>query len=167
MNGRKKPRVPRWPARLDTITLAKNRAGKLFDHEVNHIIGQTTAGMDSLREGRATERDWSMLAGMLNAAKHINLGGVAKVLDNVIEDAETIINDIWQRATTTGAWRAPILRGPEIEAIQTAIRAHKWQLQQLSQGEALAALQHAEANVRRLGGMVTHSYHTMNPGATA
>lgn len=167
MNGRKKPRVPRWPARLDTISLATGRAGKLFGYEVNHIIGQTNVGMNALREGRATEHDWSMVAGMLNAALHVNAGGVAVVLDDVLEDAEAIVNALWQRATTTGTWRAPILRGPEIEAIQTAIRAHKWQLQQLSQGEALAALQHAEANVRRQGGLVTKGTQRMTQGATA
>ena len=29
MNRRKKPRIPRWPARLDAISLAIGRAGKL------------------------------------------------------------------------------------------------------------------------------------------
>lgn len=161
MNRRKKPRIPRWPARLDAISLAIGRAGKLLPSEVAQIIGQTTDGMTALREGRAAEHDLVMVAGMLNAALHVNAGGVAIVHGNVLQDAVDIIDDLWQRAMLTGTWRPPILRGPEIDAIAVSIRAHKWQLEQLSQGEALAALQHAEANVRRLGGKVEHTYHTM------
>lgn len=154
MNGRKKPRQPRWLPTAGTIILAKYRASKLRAHEIDEIISTTTASMVALREARATEHDWSIVAGMVNAALSIQQQGVVRILTRELHDAEAVANAIYQRAITTGTWRPPTLHGSEITTLLTAIHLHQFQLSNLSQGEAIRAINRAEADVQRQGGKV-------------
>jgi len=154
MNGKRKPRQPRWLPTGNTALIAINRACKLTRHEIDHIIGHTKLGMTALREGRATDFHWTLVAGMINAALHIQLQGVVKIPGDYLANAEAAANAVRERAEASGTWKSPTLYAREIEALQVCIELHEFQLSQLSQGEALAAIGHAEANVKRLGGQV-------------
>lgn len=63
-----KPRRPRWPAINNTFAVAQDRASKLDPADIAQIMQTITISAKALREGVATELQWSIVAGSIDMA---------------------------------------------------------------------------------------------------
>lgn len=138
----------------DPIEVAIYRASKAPAATVDAIIGPVRVAFTALREGVATELQWAVLASSVNVALTIEGQGVVKGLAAHLKAAEQALHEIHKRAIAGGTWRATALYWQEIDAIDEFVPLHKFQLEQLSQGEVIKALDKAEATIRSLGGQV-------------
>lgn len=153
MSGRK-PRRPRWLPTAETMKLASHRAGRLSQAEVAEVMQPLRQAFRALREGVATEWQWSIAASAVNAAKAIEDQGVVKGLRGHLHTADHALQAIYTRAQAADAWRPTPLYWHEIDAIHTAVDLHQFQLEQLAHGEALRAIDKAAAEIRSTGGRV-------------
>lgn len=154
MSHGKPPRKPRWPAAVNTMDLVSRRVALVTPADLAQVMEPLQTAFTALRQGVATEWQWSVLASGMNCAQAIEKQGVVRQLAGHLHAAELALQAIYQRAMTTGQWKATALYYTELEAINTAIDLHKFQLQQLSTGEVIKALDYAQAEVRSSGGRV-------------
>ena len=154
MTHGRKPRRARWPAAVNTIDLVSRRVALVTPADLAQVMEPLQAAFTALRQGVATEWQWSVLASAMNAAQAIEKQGVVRQLAGHLHAAELALQSIYNRATATGKWQATALYYIELDAIDTAIDLHKFQLQQLSTGEVIKALDYAQAEVRSSGGRV-------------
>ncbi len=138
----------------DPLRVARNQATTLTDAELAQISGPIRAAFDALRRGAATQDHWCVLAGALHMAQNIERQGVVRGLSHHLQAADAALVAVEQRATRTDHWRAPTLYAAEIEAIDTLVDVHLYQVQQLSYGEFRAAYQQTVGQVRTRGGQV-------------
>lgn len=155
MSGRTKPRRYRpRTVTADIVTLAMHRASKPPAEDIEAVLAPMRAAFKALREGVATELQWSVLASSVNVAMTIENQGVVTGLAAHLKAAETALQGIYRRAMHAGAWKPTALYYQEIEAIDEFIPLNKFQLEQLSRGEVIKALDKAEAVIRSVGGTV-------------
>ena len=154
MSHGKPPRKPRWPAAVNTMDLARRRVALVTPVDLADVMGPLQAAFTALRQGVATEWQWSVLASAMNCAQAIDKQGVVKGLHVHLHAAELALQSIYNRAMATGTWQTTSLYYIELDAIDAAIDLHKFQLQQLSTGEVIKALDYAQAEVRSSGGRV-------------
>jgi hypothetical protein len=153
-----KPRRIRWQP-TDPIALAYKRAALVTASELASITAPLEVALKALREGAATEWHWSLLASAINCAMAIEKQGVVKGLHAELRAAELALESIACRANAGGAWQATAPYYVELDAIETAIKLHKFQLRKLSGGEVIKALDYAEAKVRNSGGKALANNH--------
>jgi hypothetical protein len=79
---------------------------------------------------------------------------VVRGLAEHLASAEDMLQQIRRRAMATGAWRPTPLFYQELDALREYIPLHRFQLEQLSRGEVIQAMDQAEAIVRSAGGCV-------------
>ena len=154
MSHGKPPRKPRWPAAVNTMDLVSRRVALVTPADLAQVMAPLQAAFTALRQGVATEWQWSVLASAMNCAQAIEKQGVVRQLAGHLHAAELALQSIYNRAMATGHWQATALYYVELDAIDTAIDLHKSQLQQLSTGEVIKALDYAQAEVRSSGGRV-------------
>jgi hypothetical protein len=155
MKERKRPGLRRErPVTPDTIVLATARATRATPDEVQSVLGPLSDAFKALREGVGTELQWAILAGSLNVAMTIENQGVVRGLAGHLTAAERALQGVANRAMASGAWRATALYWQEIEAIDEFVSLHRFQLEQLSNGEIRRAINRSAAIVEAQGGKV-------------
>jgi hypothetical protein len=150
MTRHKKRYRPR-PIALDTMALAKHFASKPCATDRADVLGPLTLAHTALRQGVATERHWSILAGALEAGKAIEKSGIVRGLAEHFACAETALVTIYHRATSGGTWAAPALHYQELDAVAVLVDLYSYQVGQLGRGELLACLTAAANHVRAHG----------------
>lgn len=156
MSHGKPKRKPRWPAAVNTMDLVSRRVALVTPADLATVMEPLQAAFTALRQGVATEWQWSVLASAMNCAQAIEKQGVVRQLAGHLHAAELALHAIYQRAMAGGQWEPTALYFHELDDISEAIRLHKFQLQQLSTGEVIKALDYAQAEVRSSGGRVVH-----------
>lgn len=91
------------------------------------------AAMQALREGVATEHQWSIAAGGATLALAIAHQGIVPGLRGHIKAAEQVLQDIHVRALRTGRgrWVRVTLDLNELDALQTFMDLHAYQVRKL------------------------------------
>lgn len=149
-----KPRRPRWPAINNTMAIAQDRASKLGKRTTNQLMQTITSAATALREGVATQLQWSIVAGAVDLALAIERQGVVHGLQEHLAGAELALKSIYTRAMKTGQWHPTSLYYLEIDAIQALIGLHAFQLDQLSLAEYQRASSSAAGQIRSAGDRV-------------
>ena len=154
MNGQKHPRRIRWPAMTNAPQYVKARVGILTAKEVERHMKPVNSAWTAMCQGRATHLEWAIVAGAIEMSIGVERMGIVRGLLEEMTSAEAALNAISIRAHKNPAqtWSAPTLYGHEIEAIQTGLNLHKFQLLKLSWGEYDAAIQRAVVEVNAAGG---------------
>jgi len=89
------------------------------------------AAARSLREGVATEHEWSTVARAIVVAQGLARRGVVRGLGEHLHSAAVALQEIGRRAMDAGVWNATPMHLLELDVISTAIELHELQLQQL------------------------------------
>jgi hypothetical protein len=139
-------------------TELKNRVALVTKADQATVTDPLDAAFAALRQGVASEWDWAHACSAINCAMAIEKQGVVKGLKGHLHNAELALQAISQRAMANGHWQATALFDEEIEAIDCAIDLHKFQLQKLSTGEVIKALDYAQAEVRSSGGKALQAH---------
>lgn len=139
---------------INVVDLAIDRATLLTPAEIEQIIDPLRAAMRALREGVATETDWSFAASAVNVAKAIEHQGVVRGLSEHLHVAELALQGIQARAMSSSEWQPTALYYQELDTLTNLVELHVFQLQQLSFGEFRRALVSAVDEVRSTGGRV-------------
>ena len=142
------------PVARNPIGLAIRRASKIPPAEIEVVMAPITDGFKAAREGVANESQWCLLAGNVELALAIERQGVVRGVLGHLTAAEAALAAIKRRAMASGAWKATSLYWQEIEALDTFVTVHRFQLENLSEGEFHRAYEKAEAIVRSAGGQV-------------
>lgn len=155
MNGQHKPRRPRWVKSTNTLDIALLRATKLLPDEIAARMDPLRDAMRALREGRATEQEWSCMASAVNVSLSIEKKRVVRGLHQHLNSADMVLAAIQGRATQEGdrPWRPTALYFHELDTMTTFIDLFDYQLHQLSAKEYDQAFQHAKAETIRTGGV--------------
>lgn len=100
---------------------------------VNNPTTELCSAMRALREGVATEQQWSIAAGGVTLALAIDRRGIVPGLRGHIKAAEQALQDIHARALRTGRgrWVRVTLDLNELDALQTFMDLHAMQVRKL------------------------------------
>lgn len=153
MTRNKKPRKayrPRW-ATAHTLAIALHKAAKPMAWEREEVLAALRKSHKALREGVATELDWSILAGALATSMTIEQQGVVRGLQEHFVSAEAALQAVFDRAKSTDTWKPTALWFNELDAINEFVRLHAFQVEQLSRAEWLQAVNTTTAKVRSQG----------------
>lgn len=151
MNGRHKPRRPRWPVALDNMAIALSNAAKPPAADVDQIMAALTKAAQALREGVATELQWSTVAGAVDLSKAVERQGIVRGLVEHLNTTQDAMQSVYDRAMGTGTWQPPALWFQERDAIANFMDLHAFQIAQLSRAEFVKALDAATADIKRSG----------------
>jgi hypothetical protein len=154
MSGRK-PRRVRFAPVTNTMAIALHNAAKPNRSDVGELLDAIKGSFKALREGVATERQWSILAGTLDVALAVERQGVVRGLHGHLMAAEQALQTIYNRAMLSTGWQPTALHYRELDAIHTFVDLHAYQVKQLSRAEYLAAIRTAQARNRNLHNTVT------------
>jgi hypothetical protein len=148
MSANKKPRKayrPR-PVTAQTMTLALHHAAKPAAADRKEVLSMLGSAIKALREGVATEHQWSIAAGSVTVALAIERRGIVRGLSGYINTAEQALQGIYDRAQRTGGgrWMRPTLYFFEIEALNDLVWLHTLQLSKLGRAEFLSAIDAAQ-----------------------
>lgn len=151
----RKPRRPRWPAIINAMAVAQDRATILDPSEVDTITRTIAASAQALREGTATLLQWSIVAGAIDFAHAIERQGVVRGMHEHFASADAALKSIHTRATQAGPWKPTALHYFEIDAMQTFLGLHEFQLRKLSMAEYRRAAKSATGSIRGAGNKCT------------
>ena len=101
MSRNKKPRKAYRPKKVtaDTLGLALHYAAKPAKQDIDEVLRPLRAAVKALRQGMATEHDWSLTAGSLSLARAIERKGtVVRGLHEHIATTERTMQAIYDRA---------------------------------------------------------------------
>ena len=148
MSANKKPRKayrPR-PVTAHTMTLALHYAAKPAAADRREVLGILSSAIQALREGVATEHQWSIAAGSVTVAQAIERQGIVRGLQGHLKAAEEALQGIYDRALRTGGgrWVRVTLYFYEIEALNDLVWLLTLQVSKLSRAEFLAAIDAAQ-----------------------
>lgn len=158
MTANKRPAKRYRPRRVTrhTLAVAIDGAAKPAAADRRQILAKLTESLHAFRTARATQYDWSVMAGAVVLAQCIEKMGVIRGLQEHLTTTETILYGIRARAMQSGQWVSPTLHGPEIEQLDFFLEdLHSFQLEQLSRSEFLSAIDSATVAVKRSGYSVT------------
>ncbi len=146
MSRNKKPRKAYRPKHVtpDTLVLAAHQAAKPSDDERGQIMGMFHAAIKALREGVATELQWSIAAGQLGVAIAIERQGKVRGLLGHLKHIEVQLQAVYDRATCTGQWTRTALYYQELDALDLLVSLYRFQLAQLGRAEFIAAVHAAQ-----------------------
>lgn len=150
--SRKKPRRVRWPKSPDTLKIALELAAKPAHVDILQIEQAMISAFSAMRKGGGTDLNWSVVAGALEVAQKIEEQGVVKGLATHFAIAEEALKAIHQRDCKANGWHPSELEFWEMDAIQTFIELHQFQLRYLSRGELLSAMHSAAEKIFSSGG---------------
>jgi len=151
MSHGRPPRKPRYPAANNTLQLALGRAALLTGNEITDIMSPVRTAAVAMRTGRATRKQWELLAGQVDVATAIEDLGIVKGLRSFIAAADLALQHINARCYRAGHWRTPTLYANEITAITEFSTWHDWQVRQLSWAEYRAACDRAAGRITSAG----------------
>lgn len=159
MSRNKKPRKayrPR-PVTADTMALAVHHAAKPAAADRTEILDMLRQAIKALREGVATEDQWSIAAGSVTVALAIERKGIVRGLHGHFKTAELALRDIYDRAMRIGGgrWVRVTLYFNELDALADLLTFYTFQIQQLGRKEFLAAIDAAKKHVRAQGDTAT------------
>lgn len=155
MSRNAKPRKayrPR-PVTRHTLAVAIDGAAKPAADDRAQVIAPVAQAIRALREGVATQMQWSIASGALSVAMAIERQGVVRGLLGHLQAAGTALQAIYDRAIRTGGgrWVRVTLYGSEIEDLQLLLELHTYQINQLGRAEFLAVIAAAEKDVLAQG----------------
>ncbi len=101
--------------------------------EISKAIYPLQAAARALREGVATEHEWSTVARAIVVAQDLERRGIVRGLRGHLHNAAVALQEIGRRAMDAGVWIATPLHLLELDVIATAIELHELQLQQLGE----------------------------------
>lgn len=157
MSRCKKPRKayrPR-PVVANTMGLVLHNVAKPAPADRAEVLRVLHFAHKAMREGVATEFQWSILAGAVDVSKAIERQGIVRGLGEHLASAEAALQGIYNRAMHTGSWRPTALYYQELDHIQTFVDLHEFQINQLGRQEFLAAIDQAQRSVINQGHTVT------------
>jgi len=150
-----KPRRPRWLPTGHTMALALNLAAKPDPADIEQILQAITDAVRALREGVASEHQWSIAAGSVDVARAIERQGVVRGLHESLASADSTLKAIRTRALSTGRWTPTALNFSEIDDMQAFIGLHAFQTRRLSRAEYRRAIDSATGEIRGSGSHLT------------
>lgn len=154
MSHGRPPRRQRYAPTPHMMSLVLRQVTRLTTHELGQVLGPVDASMTALREGVATELQWSILASTVEVAIAVEDKGAVRGLRGHLEAAERALQGIKLRAMASGEWHPTALYYQELDDVKAAVELHRFQLEQLSSAEAIKALDLAKGRVRAAGGRV-------------
>lgn len=150
----------------DPLAVALHRAAKPSRQDRADVLAPLQQAIKALRQGQATEQQWSIAAGAVAVAQAIERQGVVRGLAGHLQTAELTLQAIHDRALRTGGgrWMRVTLYFGEIDALTTFEECHTFQLNQLGRAELLQAIDAAARDVKADGHTVTlvHDTTTLN-----
>jgi len=159
MSHNKKPRKKYRPRNVttDTMSLALHRAAKPSAADRDEVLGLLRDSIKALREGAATEIHWSIASGSVSVALAIERQGIVRGLLGHIQAADQALQEMYYRAIQIGGWRSVqvTLYAKELDALQTVIEIHTFQLDQLGRAELLSAIDAARKDTIAQGHTAT------------
>lgn len=135
MNGLKKPRRVRWPARKDAMRLAVAQAAALTPAARQSLMEPLNLAIEAGLQARMDSMHWSNLAMACAVALTIERQGVIRGLQVYLQAADDALQAIALRAEADNGWTPTPLYGPEIAALRDLVKLHEQQLLVLSTGE--------------------------------
>jgi len=128
------------------MTLALHHAAKPSAADRAEVLGVLTSAAKALREGVATQRQWSIVAGAVALALAIERQGIVRGILEHLQTADQALQSIYDRALLAGAgtWARVTLYYHELDALQAFHSLHTWQVNQLGRAELLAAINAAQ-----------------------
>ncbi|WP_367847036.1 hypothetical protein [Rhodoferax sp. WC2427] len=154
MNGLRKPRQVRWTKCADTISTAILGATKLTATERASVLEPLQDAHKALREGVATQWQWTQFASAMEVAQAIEQRGVVRGLKAHLYAAELALQAIERRAMRCKTWQAVPLDLEELDTLAIAINLHEFQLTQLGASEFHAAVKTALGHITSSAGQV-------------
>lgn len=151
MSGGRPPRRIKYYPTADTMAIALGQVVKPPQGDVTEILQALNNAHTALRQGVATELQWSIMSGSLEVARSIHRMGVVRDISGHLGTAHTALQAIYDRAMLTGRWRAPALWFIEMEALDVFVQLHAYQARELSRSEFLRAIDMAETAIKKHG----------------
>lgn len=143
------------PVTADTMVLARHNASRVGTDDVETILKTVRDAFKALREGVATELQWSVLAGSLDVALTIEHQRAIHGLHEHFKSAELALQAIYDRAMTPHGWRPTCLNYSELDDINAFVSLHSYQARNLARSEFIRALDTAQAKIRSNGDRLT------------
>ena len=164
MSRNKKPRKayrPR-PVTAETMALARHYAAKPAPEDRKQVLGMLRDAAKALREGVATEHQWSIVAGSITVAMAIERQGIVRGMEGHLLAAQDALQGIYDRAMRTGggSWVRVTLYYQELDELQWFLGLHSFQMNQLGRAEFIAAIESAQRDTIKQG-HTTEVVHTM------
>ena len=139
----------------DGITIARMHNTRLTEAERNRILVPCRRAVEAFRTGCGTYDQFVVLCTAGHVAQAMEDGGVIRGQREVIDEANTVLDAIGDRAGRSAAeWRTTTLRGHEITALMHLVAAHSRQVHEYTYGEYTKAADKAHARVASSGGQV-------------
>lgn len=154
MSHGRPPRRVRFLPTPHIMDQVVRKVTRLTAHELGQVLGPIDSSLKALREGVASELQWSILASSVEIAIAIEDKGQVRGLRGHLEAAEQALQGIKLRAMASGEWIATALYYQELDDVKAAVELHRFQLEQLSSAEAVKAIDLAKGRVRAAGGRV-------------
>ncbi|MDH4449913.1 MAG: hypothetical protein QE265_04885 [Rhodoferax sp.] len=150
MAANKKPRKAYRPKPIaaNPLAIAIHNAAKPAAQDRAQVLGYLRTAAKALREGVATEYQWSIVAGSASVALAIERQGVVRGLKDHLTSIERTLQQIYDRAILqgNGRWIRVTLRFNEIDALHDLVDLHTFQMDQLGRAEFLRAIDTAQKN---------------------
>jgi len=148
MSRNKKPRKayrPR-PVYANNMDIALHLAAKPAVADRAEILSSLREAIKALREGVATELQWSIAAGSLAVAFAVEDQGIVRGLRGHFEVAERALQTIYDRAIRTGGgrWIRVTLYFDELDALADLYTFHSFQVSKLGRAEFQEAVDAAQ-----------------------
>lgn len=157
MSRSPKPRKAYRPRLIavNTLEIALHRAAKPAAADREEVLNMLRQAAKALREGVATELQWSIVAGAVDVAKAIEHQGIVRGLSEHLNTATQALQAVYDRTMASGQWKPTALYYYELDAVQTFVDLHTFQINQLGRAEFLAAIDTAQADIKANGDKVT------------
>ena len=155
------------PKILNTMHVATFMAAKPSKVDLDDVLQPIRSAHTALRQGVATAAQFGLMAGCLDVAVAIEFKGVVRGLSGHLDAADVALNNVYARANLADGWRPPALYWDELDAVQTFIDLHEFQICQLGRSEYAAACRRAAGQNRSAGMRVTFVRDTKTMGVTA
>ncbi|EYC52901.1 hypothetical protein AZ34_12030 [Hylemonella gracilis str. Niagara R] len=143
------------PVAVNTLELALHGAAKPSRQDLAELFKPVQAAVRAMREGVATELQWSILSGSVEVAQAIERQGVVRGLQGHLDATDQALQGIYRRAMDCGAWKPPTLYYQELDALNLFVELHTFQAKQLGRAEFIRAVDLAQNKTRAQGHTVT------------
>ena len=170
MSRNKRPRKAYRPRPIcaDTMGLARHYAAKPSAQDRGEVLGMFKDALKALREGMATEHQWSVVSGSVSVAMAIERQGIVRGLKGHILAADAALKTIYARAIKNGGgkWARATLYFTELDALAQFADLHAFQVHQLGRAEFLRAIDAAKKDVLAEGHSCTlhnNTHQTTQP----
>ena len=147
----KKPRRVRWPVTGNTLHIATHNVSKPLPADIDDVMRTMRTAARAFCEGRGSNDHWAVLAGHVDMALSIERQGVVRGLSEFWKLADEVVQALYSRANVKGEWVSPALYADEINALNSFLDMHHYQIQQLSRSEYSAAIKSAHGRIRGQG----------------